>query len=720
MPHSHVDLGEDDIPRLRMPLIDVTDGAVVGAPPGAQAPVADVVPRRTWGRLACAGALAGAVGAVLPAPLAVVAVLLLVGLVPGSVLLATLRPVPRPLAVVAAPAIGLSLVSLLVSAELGAGTYVPGATRWLLVLVGAVGGGLLLRGESRHAAPRRRTATWLRPTGAEPAVLGLVVVALALWAWAVPSVRGSAYSSYGLLAHVPVLAVSAVLAACAVLWALRSCRLPFAWLALVAWVVVRRGVTLVGTEAPLYQWTYRHLGVMDLFSRTGSLARDVDVYSNWPGALALWAWVSDVSGVSRFDLASWYTPLHHLALAAVVYALARAFGLTRRPALLAAFVVEVSDWVGQDYLAPQSFAFLLAGVVLTALLVARDGRVAREAIVVASVVFAGIVWAHQLTPMWLLAVIVAFVLLGVVRPVALVPFLALHALMLVVDLPALLEYSTGISLDLLGNAGGNISSPVSPGQSTTSVVVSVLAVALWGAAAWVVVSSLRRGRRAVLVPAVVAFSPLLLLATGYGGEAIYRIYLYSLPGVALLLAPRLWELLHGRRPAAFVAGALTLVVALAGLQGSLGGWYAGLVHGQDVDLAGRLEQAAGPRGAIITPTVGFPLETTWRYADQKRADAFGLHVWSMQNELSTGSGIDGRPVARLTDATRRSPQPAYVVVSEAMRVYAAQYGALPEGGLDEVERLLESEGWTTVVNDHGTRVFANPAGADSWRRLARG
>lgn len=719
-PHHRPTIREVVIAALRLPAV-APFAAPGDAPSWTPGPS-----RRRLGLLALAGAAAGLLAAVLPPGPAAVAVLALVALAPGALVLAVLPPVPRPVAVVAVPAIGVSLVSLALSAQLAAASLAPAATQWTLTVLGAVGGAVLtLRGgDDARVGPapdeRRGGPIW-------GIALPLVLAAAATAAWiaALPSARAAAYSTFGLAPQAPLLVVAVVLALLGVLAAVRAGGGAggglVGWVALVALVLARRGYTLWATDAPLYQWTYRHLGVMDWFTHSGTLARDVDVYSNWPGSLAFAAWVTQVSGLSRFDLASAYIIGHHLVLVVVVYALARAAGAGRPPALLAAALVEVTDWVGQDYLAPQSFGFLLGAVVIAGWLASRERRYRAGSLWVAGIVFSGITWAHQLTPVWLLAVLVALVVLRVVRPAwVLLPFLAIWGVMVAVNLPALLAHSTGISLNLLSNSAGNITSPVSAGQAVTSRTVTVLAIVLWVATALVAGARLRRERAGLVAP-IIAFSPMLLLLTGYGGEAIYRVYLYSLLGCALVLAGPLAGLLRAGISRAAVAAIAVGALTLASLQGSLGGWFAGLFPRADVDLAVRLERAAGENGLIATPTVGFPRQVTWYYVPQARRDALGLAVWSLQNELVTPDGISATPVDRLTRGASQqmADEPVYVVIAGPMRVYAEQYGALPPGGLDELAALLRARGWVpaTTAAD-GTVVYANPAGQRAWQRSA--
>ena len=59
---------------------------------------------------------------------------------------------------------------------------------------------------------------------------------------------------------------------------------------------------------------------------------------------------------------------------------------------------------------------------------------------------------------------------------------------------------------------------------------------------WVAVARNWRTLGRVAVPALLAFSPFLMIPVqSYGGEAIYRVYLFSAPWCAILIADALME-----------------------------------------------------------------------------------------------------------------------------------------------------------------------------------
>ena len=91
---------------------------------------------------------------------------------------------------------------------------------------------------------------------------------------------------------------------------------------------------------------------------------------------------------------------------------------------------------------------------------------------------------------------------------------------------------------------------------------------MWlGAAAAIALRWRSLGR--VALPAVLAFSPFVVLGVqSYGGEAIYRVFLFSAPWCALLIAELIAELRGALRP--LVSAVVCAAALVAGLQGLYG------------------------------------------------------------------------------------------------------------------------------------------------------
>ena len=122
--------------------------------------------------------------------------------------------------------------------------------------------------------------------------------------------------------------------------------------------------------------------------------------------------------------------------------------------------------------------------------------------------------------------------------------------------------------DPITNGSGSAGTHHAGAQATTALIVRVLAACMWLLALAAIVRRHRTLGR-VAIPGALAFSPFLILgAQSYGGEAIYRVYLFSAPWCALLIADALCELRPRLRWP--VVGAVCVTSLFAGLQGLYG------------------------------------------------------------------------------------------------------------------------------------------------------
>ena len=195
--------------------------------------------------------------------------------------------------------------------------------------------------------------------------------------------------------------------------ALRAGKLLFCWLDIVLLILVIRGTVSVISEMPPYGWTYKHIGVVQYLQTFHALPPAADIYGQWPALFSLTAWFASLSGISLIAIALVFAPLIHILLALSVMALARVLGYSRRTALAAAMISETLNWVAQDYFAPQAIALVVALATLVVLLTSRRLRAAS---VLGVFLFASLIPLHQLTPYWLLLVMVALAVVGRIKP----------------------------------------------------------------------------------------------------------------------------------------------------------------------------------------------------------------------------------------------------------------------------------------------------------------
>ena len=196
----------------------------------------------------------------------------------------------------------------------------------------------------------------------------------------------------------------------------------------------------------------------------------------------------------------------------------------------------------------------------------------RVAVPMAIVVFFVIVASHQLTPYIALAGLSGLTALGFLRPRWLVAALAAVAVGFLLSRYHLVSSQYGgifSSFNAVENASGAIKRWGSPPQAFTATIVRGLAAFMWLATFAVVLRSWRSLGR-VAIPAVLAATPFaIVFFQSYGGEAIYRVFLFSAPWCAFLIARAVIEL---RWSAVRLTASAILPAAflLAGMQGLFG------------------------------------------------------------------------------------------------------------------------------------------------------
>ncbi|MFF0746260.1 lipopolysaccharide biosynthesis protein [Streptomyces sp. NPDC004111] len=333
--------------------------------------------------------------------------------------------------------------------------------------------------------------------------------------------------------------------------------------ALLATVVSLHALPAVLEEAPRFATAWQHLGFLDYIDRTGTAVPDLDARWSWPGFFAAATFVAQACGISDMsEVIRWWPLLMQLLYLAPLFLLMKSLRASWRAKWTGAWFFVLSGWVGQDYFSPQGYTYLLYLAFVAILLVwFREPRVIwtrrrpgeaevrpagrREKamlLVVLIALFAGTVPAHQLTPFVMLGVVAVLVMC---RRSTLRGLPVLFAVLVAVWIGFFAEpYWSGHFDELFGGIGGlgdNVSSSVAGriegGSSTHKLVLyvrvamagGVMALACWG-------FSRRRfagyAERSLLV---LAFVPFLGLGMqSYGGEMALRVFMFALPGAALL------------------------------------------------------------------------------------------------------------------------------------------------------------------------------------------
>jgi hypothetical protein len=506
-----------------------------------------------------------------------------------------------------------------------------------------------------------------------------------------------------------------------------------------ALLAVLFGTTSATYPVPRFAWTYKHVGVVEHMLATGTVDRAIDIYNNWPGFFLAAAGASRLTGVGPLGLAQWAEPFFAaLTSAALVFAV-RGLTRDRRVVWVALLVFTLGNWVAQNYFAPQALAMVLAllflgGVVrwlpvcdaagrpvprrLTAVLLrgrplaplARGRRrVPAWGLPLTTVAYAGVVATHQLTPIALLTQVVVLAFLVKVRRPWLIGVWILMEAAWVAYAWNFVEsrWSLFAPDGLATPTSAATLVPSLPGVSVAhrmpSVLVAVVGLLALCAFGW------RYARRSIdVVPLALAGAPpLLVLVQSYGGEGVFRTYLYALPWLSYLIAVLVVDVCAGRRWRRWLLAALIAPLTALTLLATLGAELECYVPEQDV-AASRWFETNTPTGSYVVRLDGasVPLLVTANYPAHMRPSQ-ALNQWQGFTPGKTPPTV----VLRLARAAfaRNGPR-GYFVMTEEQRTFSRVYGQASQAQLDELAAAISSSADYRVVYRQGRDVIAKYVG----------
>ncbi len=604
----------------------------------------------------------------------------------------------------------------------------------------------------------RRTVSSRQSSFPEILLIITLVAATGLWLGAVIKARGHTVGSYGLLPllNVPFFAAVGFTVGALVLalWFIRTAW-PGAVVALGLLMAEFCATQKFLAVAPLYSYVYKHIGVVDYVVHGGALNDRFDVYQQWPGFFAAAAGLVRLSGRSPLTYANWAELFFEALNAVTLFAIAQRFSRRHRIIPYVTVLLYITaNWEGQEYYAPQTLAFqlslsfqlfllplleperlrrpfrklrwLIVPPLVTQMEIRGErqltsvGRVARAVGIVA--LFGAIMVTHQLSPYIVFAGVAVLWILGVLRhrPVVLV----LLAMVVIYPLLHLTAISQNPVLDMLdfSNATGTKGFvQASPAQALGSDLAKVVCLGIWGATA-VSALSYRRRLGVVAIPLVFAAVPIMLvMVSNYGGEGIFRAFLFSSPWCALIITMRLTDLVRAPMLRLIVVGSWALFAALASAQAADFGQFPVIqMPLTEVSAAAYFLDHAPSNSTLVLAADNFPSRLNGRYA---------LHnTPQMPNDpaLDLYPQFDGNRLERMTPKTLALwvtyivKGNAYLVIAPSMYAYLDYYESFASGTLPNlVQRLKASDYWRVWYQNDGTVIFqALPQGNPTKKKAA--
>lgn len=580
------------------------------------------------------------------------------------------------------------------------------------------------------------------------AIAASLAAAIFLWLFALPLADPADLDDLGLVSILPaqywtalVLVISAFAASLHPLSRVALLRPA----SLVALVILLHATPAIVYGTLRYSWAWKHIGIVDYIQRHGTVdptAPFLAAYHNWSGFFRFFALFADwfnLGPLQVADLARFFSVISSLIFIVLLKFIFRSFTDDRRLQWAAVWIFLCANWVGQDYFSPQAFAYIFYLAVLALCLGplmpqgsrshSGVGRMLREfrvmftsdtshqrqvqpvlRILATLAVFASImiiVASHQLTPLLLICSLAALsvmtplsigypVLAGlgvafwIVYPAA--PFTAMHLPAEVASLGDTLEGVTG-KLVNTAKVSSEVAIVTWSGR-ILSALVGLMAVLGW-------LRRLRAGYRDGVVCALLAAPFPVMLVTSYGGEAIFRIYLFCLPFLAFFAACLFFVSRNsGRGAAVSVVFAVTSMFLTAGfLLANNGKDRQYRFSGQEVAAAYWVYAQAGPGTLLVEGARSYPSQFS-NYEN--------FTYLPIANERPEEvAKILADPAAVLSRWFREPNwKDGYVIVTRSQRAYVEALGKMPEGALDElVTELAQSPDFQLVFSNDEAVVY---------------
>ncbi|MEV5101868.1 glycosyltransferase [Streptomyces massasporeus] len=468
-----------------------------------------------------------------------------------------------------------------------------------------------------------------------------------------------------------------------------------------------------------YSWAWKHVAVVDAMLRhNGDVpnAGGFDIYNQWPGFFQFNALIVRATGLeSALGYAMWAQVTANVLILVPLLMIYRSVTTDRRLIWGAAFIYYSCSWVGQDYFAPQAFTFLLFTSVIA--LVVRQlpsSRLPRAGtsrgawppgrLILVLVIEAAIVSSHQLTPLMLISALLLLSLPRRNRKVTLPALAGAVALTVVWDTTVARRYVAENLHSFVGaltqpesNIWSGLSrlSDAAPSQIMVSWIDRGLSGGVFLLAALAFLA--HKWTRRTPLPLLVLFPLPLVVVNAYGGEMVFRAYMFALPAAAFMVA----TLLLSPKRHVLMRTAVLYVALLAMIGSLLFGYYSK----ESMNRFSAGEVAATRYMTTRTPPDSLIVSVTFA------APGLEMHYDRHERAEITEEGLEAKrllakdPLAGLEPILGRAEDgPAYVLLNRAQYADVHLNGEMPPGFMDRLASDLAKSPSFTPVFRHADAV----------------
>ncbi len=584
-----------------------------------------------------------------------------------------------------------------------------------------------------------------------------LTAALLLWIISLQNVNLRAMSDLGLVTVLPVSFYAALilLTISFGVQAYRQQNKAVIFLHLVVLIFIVHGTPQILYGTLRYAWAWKHVGIIDYIQRNGSVDPTIaylDVYHNWPGFFSFGALINELAGLnSALAYAGWAPLFFNLIDLGPLILIFRSLTRDNRVVYLGSWFFYLGNWIGQDYFSPQAMAFFLYLVILaialrwfrviepprreqiqrwiknprwaawvdrlfirtvsSGKLIAPAGKLQRAGLMsILILIFIAIATSHQLTPFMVITAVSALTIFPVFSGKRLpVLFFVFTITWIVYVATPFLSGNLSMIVSTIGSLLGNLNSNLidvhssSPGLVLIAFMDRGLTVFMLGLAFLGILSRLRN-KYWDISAVLLMISPFpLLAANAYGGEILFRVFLFALPFLAFFAATVFYPKIQEGQ--AFSA-AIAVYVSLILLSGFVFAYYGkenmNYFSPQETAASDFLHQNAPPGSLIMDGTTNFPIlyqnYEEYQYLSISTFDKKGLQ--SLLND----------PVNDIATIMKSYPS-AYLAISRSQIADENLTYVLPPGSLERIRTLLMSSSRFKVVFENQDAVIftLNPA-----------
>jgi O-antigen/teichoic acid export membrane protein len=495
------------------------------------------------------------------------------------------------------------------------------------------------------------------------------------------------------------------------------------------------GVNMLIEEMPRFAVVYRHEGYTEFIMRTGAVDPTLDAYFSWPGFFSLNAFITKIAGYPDIlNYAVWSPVFYNAFYFGPLYMLFTSFTKNKRIVYLSIWFFYLANWIGQDYFSPQGLNFFLYLVMIAILvkwfkvsatdepkplgprlrkipllagihswLTAPDPLTTpiqpqqrRALIVCIIVIFAFVVFSHQLTPFFTILSVSALVIFRRTR------LWWLPLLMIVMATAWILLMTQTYLAGHMGQAFGGFHLFSSFSQNVTSRVAGnpqhtfiarlriYMSVLVWGCALLSAFIRWRRGYRDATV-VLLALTPFpFFIIQPYGGEMLLRSYLFSLPSMVFLMAALFYSIPPLKKDSWRLVASVWLCLIL------LGGFFYTRYGNENMDYMTKDEvngvnylYSIAPRNALL---LGGWDGAPWQ---QKDYEKYQLVTLDNPDLFEAASKEDVNAIIKYLRSHSRGS--VYMLFTRSEKTTFNSMSGLPPGSLDEIEEKIAASGDFNLV-----------------------